>query len=125
MPNGRVALDIDLQVQAGQYLIDFVLVLLNLSQQYQLLLSDTLKYICFLCYCVFFFKPKVLYCLYCYYYPVKGLNKIAKKLNLDCVPAMVGWDQKHGFSIPLYVSQHCENISGDGLALQGQARYST
>lgn len=30
-----------------------------------------------------------------------GLNRIAKKMNMDCVPAMVGWDQHSGFSHPL------------------------
>lgn len=32
---------------------------------------------------------------------VPGLNKVAKKLNIDCVPAMVGWDTHCGFSHPL------------------------
>lgn len=34
---------------------------------------------------------------------VPGLNKVAKKLNMDCVPAMVGWDSHCGFSHPVWV----------------------
>ncbi|XP_062593298.1 DNA repair protein complementing XP-C cells homolog [Saccostrea cucullata] len=32
---------------------------------------------------------------------IPGLNKVAKKLNIDCVPAMVGWDSHCGFSHPV------------------------
>ncbi|KAK3103173.1 hypothetical protein FSP39_017002, partial [Pinctada imbricata] len=32
---------------------------------------------------------------------IPGLNKVAKKLNIDCVPAMVGWDTHCGFPVPL------------------------
>ncbi|XP_061186504.1 DNA repair protein complementing XP-C cells homolog [Saccostrea echinata] len=32
---------------------------------------------------------------------IPGLNKVAKKLNIDCVPAMVGWDTHCGFSHPV------------------------
>lgn len=35
------------------------------------------------------------------YLKVPGLNKVAKKLNMDCVPAMVGWDSHCGFSHPV------------------------
>ena len=30
-----------------------------------------------------------------------GLNKIARKLDIDCVPAMVGWEAHCGFSHPI------------------------
>ena len=33
---------------------------------------------------------------------VEGLNKVAKKLDIDCAPAMVGWDHHCGFSHPRY-----------------------
>ena len=32
---------------------------------------------------------------------VPGLNKIARKLDIDCVPAMVGWEAHCGFSHPI------------------------
>ncbi|XP_053377117.1 DNA repair protein complementing XP-C cells-like [Mercenaria mercenaria] len=32
---------------------------------------------------------------------IQGLHKIAKKLDIDCAPAMVGWDHHCGFSHPL------------------------
>jgi len=32
-----------------------------------------------------------------------GLNKVARKLNVDCAPAMVGWDFHAGFNHPTYV----------------------
>ncbi|XP_033746540.1 DNA repair protein complementing XP-C cells-like [Pecten maximus] len=32
---------------------------------------------------------------------VPGLNKVAKKLSIDCVPAMMGWDTHCGFSHPI------------------------
>ncbi|XP_052284876.1 DNA repair protein complementing XP-C cells homolog isoform X2 [Dreissena polymorpha] len=32
---------------------------------------------------------------------IPGLNKVAKKLDIDCAPAMVGWDHHCGFSHPL------------------------
>ena len=32
---------------------------------------------------------------------VPGLNKVARKLNIDCVPAMVGWEAHCGFSHPI------------------------
>ncbi|XP_021344042.1 DNA repair protein complementing XP-C cells-like [Mizuhopecten yessoensis] len=32
---------------------------------------------------------------------VPGLNKVAKKLGIDCVPAMMGWDTHCGFSHPI------------------------
>ncbi|KAL4226611.1 hypothetical protein ACF0H5_014594 [Mactra antiquata] len=32
---------------------------------------------------------------------VAGLNKVAKKLDIDCAPAMVGWEHHCGFSHPL------------------------
>ncbi|KAL3852981.1 hypothetical protein ACJMK2_016578 [Sinanodonta woodiana] len=32
---------------------------------------------------------------------IPGLNKVAKKLGIDCVPAMIGWDNHCGFSHPL------------------------
>ena len=33
---------------------------------------------------------------------VPGLNKIAKKLDIDCVPAMVGWDFHGGYNHAVY-----------------------
>lgn len=36
-----------------------------------------------------------------YGFLVVGLNKVAKKLDIDCVPAMVGWDSHCGFSHPV------------------------
>ncbi|XP_060076866.1 DNA repair protein complementing XP-C cells-like [Ylistrum balloti] len=35
------------------------------------------------------------------YLKVPGLNKVAKKLGVDCVPAMLGWDTHCGFSHPV------------------------
>ncbi|KAK3585967.1 hypothetical protein CHS0354_038511 [Potamilus streckersoni] len=32
---------------------------------------------------------------------IPGLNKVAKKLGIDCAPAMTGWDNHCGFSHPL------------------------
>ena len=40
-------------------------------------------------------------CLLLYYISVPGLNKIAKKLDIDCAPAMVGWEQHAVFAHPL------------------------
>lgn len=37
------------------------------------------------------------------YFPVPGLNKIAKKLDIDCAAAMTGWDVHCGWSHPMYV----------------------
>ena len=34
--------------------------------------------------------------------PIQGLNRIAKKLNIDCAPAMVGWEFSNGAMRPLY-----------------------
>ena len=31
-----------------------------------------------------------------------GLNRVAKKLNIDCAPAMVGFDFHSGFTHPVY-----------------------
>lgn len=31
-----------------------------------------------------------------------GLNKVAKKMNIDCAPAMVGFDFHSGWSHPVY-----------------------
>lgn len=33
---------------------------------------------------------------------VPGLNKVAKKLGIDCAPAMVGFDYHSGGSHPMY-----------------------
>ncbi|XP_077981507.1 DNA repair protein complementing XP-C cells-like [Glandiceps talaboti] len=33
---------------------------------------------------------------------IPGLNRVARKLDIDCAPAMVGWDFHGGFSHPLY-----------------------
>ena len=43
--------------------------------------------------------------LYYVLFLVPGLNKVARKLDIDCAPAMVGWDQHCGFSHPLWVKQ--------------------
>ena len=34
--------------------------------------------------------------------PIQGLNKVAKKLQIDCAPALVGWEYTNGFMRPLY-----------------------
>lgn len=36
------------------------------------------------------------------YIPVPGLNKVARKLNIDCAPAMTGFDFNGGWSHPVY-----------------------
>ncbi|XP_033120286.1 DNA repair protein complementing XP-C cells homolog isoform X1 [Anneissia japonica] len=33
---------------------------------------------------------------------INGLNKVARKLDIDCVPAVVGWDFHCGFSHPVF-----------------------
>lgn len=35
-------------------------------------------------------------------FSVTGLNKVAKKLNIDCAPAMVGFDFHSGWTHPVY-----------------------
>jgi len=32
-----------------------------------------------------------------------GLNKVARKLNVDCASAMVGWEFHGGINHPVYV----------------------
>jgi len=32
-----------------------------------------------------------------------GLNKLARRLNIDCVAAMVAWEFHSNFSHPMYV----------------------
>lgn len=39
--------------------------------------------------------------LFFVHFSVPGLNKVAKKLDIDCAPAMVGWEHHCGFSHPL------------------------
>ena len=44
-----------------------------------------------------------------------GLNKVAKKLGIDCAPAMTGWDYHGGWSHPVYdgfvvCSEHVEAL---------------
>ena len=34
--------------------------------------------------------------------PIQGLNKTAKKLNIDCVPAMMGWEFTYGLLNPSF-----------------------
>lgn len=34
--------------------------------------------------------------------PIQGLSRIAKKLNIDCAPAMVGWEFSNGSMRPVY-----------------------
>ena len=34
--------------------------------------------------------------------PIQGVNRVAKKLNIDCAPAMVGWEFTNGFMRPVY-----------------------
>ena len=34
--------------------------------------------------------------------PIQGLSKVAKKLQIDCAPALVGWEYTNGFMRPLY-----------------------
>ena len=34
-------------------------------------------------------------------FTVPGLNKVAKKLEIDCAPAMIGWDFHGGFNHPM------------------------
>lgn len=36
-----------------------------------------------------------------YYIDFPGLNRVARKLGLDCVPAMTGWDNHSGYSHPV------------------------
>jgi len=33
-----------------------------------------------------------------------GLNKLARRLNVDCVAAMVAWEFHGGFNHPMYVA---------------------
>jgi len=41
-----------------------------------------------------------------------GLNKVARKLSVDCAPAMVGWDFHAGFNHPMYVvKKRCHLIA--------------
>lgn len=35
-------------------------------------------------------------------FPVPGLNKVAKKLNIDCASAVVGFDFHSGWSHPMF-----------------------
>lgn len=34
--------------------------------------------------------------------PIPGLNKVARRLGIDCAPAMTGWDYHGGWSHPVY-----------------------
>ena len=34
-----------------------------------------------------------------------GLNKVARRLNIDCVPAMISWEFHGGFNHPMYDSR--------------------
>ena len=34
--------------------------------------------------------------------PITGINKVAKKLNIDCAPAMIGWEFSGGGAHPVY-----------------------
>ncbi|XP_050739957.1 DNA repair protein complementing XP-C cells homolog [Eriocheir sinensis] len=38
----------------------------------------------------------------CVHIPVAGINKVARKLKIDCAPAMVGFDFHSGFTHPVY-----------------------
>lgn len=38
----------------------------------------------------------------CILFSVSGLNRIARKLNIDCAPAMIGFDYHSGWSHPVY-----------------------
>lgn len=38
----------------------------------------------------------------CVHIPIAGLNRIARKLNIDCAPAMVGFDFHSGWTHPVY-----------------------
>lgn len=46
---------------------------------------------------------------------VLGLNKVARKLGIDCAPAMTGWDFHGGWSHPVYdgfvvCDEHVESL---------------
>ncbi|KAK7007050.1 hypothetical protein SK128_023605 [Halocaridina rubra] len=47
------------------------------------------------------FKPSMLP-RGCVHLPINGLNRIARKLNIDCAPAMVGFDFHSGWTHPVY-----------------------
>ncbi|KAK3871922.1 hypothetical protein Pcinc_022959 [Petrolisthes cinctipes] len=47
------------------------------------------------------FKPSMLP-RGCVHIPITGLNKVAKKLSIDCAPAMVGFDFHSGWTHPVY-----------------------
>lgn len=47
------------------------------------------------------FKPSMLP-RGCVHIPISGLNRIARKLNIDCAPAMIGFDYHSGWSHPVY-----------------------
>ena len=34
--------------------------------------------------------------------PITGINRVAKKLNIDCAPAMIGWEFSRGGSFPAF-----------------------
>ena len=34
--------------------------------------------------------------------PMLNIKKVAQKLNIDCAPAMMGWDVHGGFSHPVF-----------------------
>ena len=34
--------------------------------------------------------------------PIQGIGRVAKKLNVDCAPALVGWEFLSGFMRPVY-----------------------
>ncbi|XP_045603640.1 DNA repair protein complementing XP-C cells [Procambarus clarkii] len=38
----------------------------------------------------------------CVHIPIAGLNRVARKLNIDCAPAMVGFDFHSGWTHPVY-----------------------
>ena len=37
----------------------------------------------------------------CVYYTVQGIQKVARKLDIDYAPAMVGWDFHSGYCHPM------------------------
>lgn len=46
-----------------------------------------------------------------------GLNKIARKLNIDCAPAMTGFDYHSGWSHPVYDGfVICEEFKDQAIA---------
>lgn len=47
------------------------------------------------------FKPSMLP-KGCVHIPIAGLNRVARKLNIDCAPAMVGFDFHSGWTHPVY-----------------------